>query len=935
VHAAERVVGSHRLDGSNFAGTHHAVAALAFGCLVIAAIIGSAGSASAQTSAPSQEYIRLGGRVVAIERPNAETVSTPATPTGTTPIQVGGSASYSSGGSISSWSDSVQYRFTWGDGTTSDWLAVGVTSASHTWLVAGTYTVTVQARCATHTSVVSSSSTALTVLAQTLETITTPTSVSGPTSILPGTNYSYSTGGATSSWSDPVQYKFSWGDQTDSGWLAVGTTSTQHSWSASGIYTVTVQARCATHTSILSSIPTGLTVSTGAETITTPSAPSGPSGLAGTTYVYTASGAASSYGHTLQYLFNWGDGTNSGWLTRTITTTSHTWTTVGTFTVTVQARCADDTNVTSSVSSGLQVAMADPPPYLTTLMPVNGSGVSPTYQMLVTDLAGATSITFAQLVISPTSTLTSVGACHIEYIASVNALYLDSDLGGSQWVDGAVVGAGGRTIANSQCSVNTAGASVTKPGNTMTLNIPVTFKYAFTGTRYIYTSASNASGDRTWQYIGTWAVPEMITTPSTPSGTSTVPLATSYAYSTGSATSSLGHTVQYLFNWGDGTTSGWLTSGTTTVLHSWSSAGTYAVTAQARCVTDTSIVSSTSSSFSVTAESVSAPATPSGAQSVTAGIAYTYSTGGSTSTAGHVVEYKFTWGDGTNSGWLGSGVTSATHTWSTANTFFVTAMARCVTHTSVTSASSNSLTVTVPEIISTPTVTGTTSGALGTSYTYTVSGAFSNYGHTLGYLFTWGDGTNSGWITTASASHTWTTPGSYTVSVQVRCQTHTNITATGQLTVNMTDPLPTTISLSPTNGSGSSATFTLTASDVAGASYVTIAQLIVSPTYSITSVGACHLEYISSVNAIYLDGDSGGFWWVDNAVVGSGGRTIENSQCSVNTAGASVSRSGTTFTLSVPVTFKSVFNGTRYLYTSVQNTTGYTDWQYYGTWVVQ
>jgi hypothetical protein len=58
-----------------------------------------------------------------------------------------------------------------------------------------------------------------------------------------------------------VQYLFNWGDGTTSGWLPVGTTSAHKSWTYSTTYTVKVQARCATHTSVVSAYSTGLPVS--------------------------------------------------------------------------------------------------------------------------------------------------------------------------------------------------------------------------------------------------------------------------------------------------------------------------------------------------------------------------------------------------------------------------------------------------------------------------------------------------------------------------------------------------------------------------------------------------------------------------------------------------------------------------------------------------
>jgi hypothetical protein len=69
-------------------------------------------------------------------------------------------------------------------------------------------------------------------------------------------------------------------------------------------------------------------------------------------------------------------------------------------------------------------------------------------------------------------------------------------------------------------------------------------------------------------------------------------------FSTGGSTCSQGHSVQYRFDWGDGNYSNW--SSSTSSSYSYSSAGTYQVKAQARCASDTSVVSSWSPPHAVT-----------------------------------------------------------------------------------------------------------------------------------------------------------------------------------------------------------------------------------------------------------------------------------------------------------------------------------------------
>jgi hypothetical protein len=247
----------------------------------------------------------------------------------------------------------VQYEFTWGDGTNSGWLAAGTFGTSHRWSATGSYSVTAQARSTANTSVLSSQSGALVVYINT-ETVATPSTPAGPSIGLPGTSYSYSTGGASDNLGNPVQYEFTWGDGTNSGWLAAGTTSLSHSWPI-GSWGVTAQARSATNTAVLSSQSVALSV-TIPETVSAPPTPAGStSGVTGTAYTYSTGAAIDNGGNPVQYQFTWGDGTNSGWLAASTTSASHTWSAAGPYSVTAQARSATNTWVLSSQSGALSV----------------------------------------------------------------------------------------------------------------------------------------------------------------------------------------------------------------------------------------------------------------------------------------------------------------------------------------------------------------------------------------------------------------------------------------------------------------------------------------------------------------------------------------------------------------------------------------------------
>lgn len=92
--------------------------------------------------------------------------------------------------------------------------------------------------------------------------------------------------------------------------------------------------------------------------------------------------------------------------------------------------------------------------------------------------------------------------------------------------------------------------------------------------------------------------PHMITAPDVPSGPTHEETGRTLTYTTGGSTCRRGHTVEYRFDWGDGSFSGWKSSVSAST--SWSAAGTYVVRAQARCSEVPSITGDWSPPLSVT-----------------------------------------------------------------------------------------------------------------------------------------------------------------------------------------------------------------------------------------------------------------------------------------------------------------------------------------------
>lgn len=85
------------------------------------------------------------------------------------------------------------------------------------------------------------------------------------------------------------------------------------------------------------------------------------------------------------------------------------------------------------------------------------------------------------------------------------------------------------------------------------------------------------------------------------------------------------------------------------------------------------------------------------------------------------------------------------------------------------------------------TPSGTISGYVDTEYTYTTGGAVCDQGHPIEYHFEWDDGSVSSWDASTSASHTWTSPGTYYVKAQARCDGGEYSDRSNSLTVSISE----------------------------------------------------------------------------------------------------------------------------------------------------
>ena len=155
------------------------------------------------------------------------------------------------------------------------------------------------------------------------------------------------------------EYQFDWGDGTFSAWSS--SMSADYAFTSVGTYDVLYRARCAVDTEAVSDWSSQykrVEVTDAPESIGTPDYPSAPSGLqeVGDAFNISISGSFSSHGHPIEYQFDYGDGTTSGWVAGTPWSSyyqlslQHTYTAIGSYEVTCTARCATHPGIESAVS---------------------------------------------------------------------------------------------------------------------------------------------------------------------------------------------------------------------------------------------------------------------------------------------------------------------------------------------------------------------------------------------------------------------------------------------------------------------------------------------------------------------------------------------------------------------------------------------------------
>jgi hypothetical protein len=146
-----------------------------------------------------------------------------------------------------------------------------------------------------------------------------------------------------------------------------------------------------------------------------------------------------------------------------------------------------------------------PAPIVTadSVTPSSGSGATQTFALQYSHSSGAAELQTVHLAFRPSLESSALNTCLIFYDRVANSLFLATD-GISDWRSASLGTTA--TLQNSQCAIAVGSSSVTLAGNTLTLNLAMTFKPVFAGSKHIYMDAGAAAVNR-WPDRGTWTVP--------------------------------------------------------------------------------------------------------------------------------------------------------------------------------------------------------------------------------------------------------------------------------------------------------------------------------------------------------------------------------------------------------------------------------------------
>lgn len=128
--------------------------------------------------------------------------------------------------------------------------------------------------------------------------------------------------------------------------------------------------------------------------------------------------------------------------------------------------------------------------------PASGTGSNQVFTAVYSDSAGAAALTNLQFMVN--SSFSGIPRCWV--MATPAGIFLANDAANA-WT-----GPGTTTLSNSQCSLDAAGSSLVRSGNTATVTLSLSFTAAFAGLKTVYMLAGESASAANWTAPGTFNV---------------------------------------------------------------------------------------------------------------------------------------------------------------------------------------------------------------------------------------------------------------------------------------------------------------------------------------------------------------------------------------------------------------------------------------------
>lgn len=576
----------------------------------------------------------------------------------------------------------------WGDGTAAQTVTGNPSSVTHTYAAAGN--VTISATATDEDGTYGATTKSLSVAA-----VVPTVALGGAATVNEGSAYTLTLGAVSNATGTVTQYSVDWGDGTTDVYTTAGAKT--HTY-ADGTAARTIAVGLTDGSGTYASVSTlGVTVNNVAPTLTLSGAASVNEGSPYTLGLLAADPGVDTIS---RWVINWGDGTAAQTVTGNPSSVTHTYADNGSYTVSATATDEDGTYAAPSRS----VAVANVAPRATVSGAATANEGAP-YALTIGAVTDPGADTVAQFVVNwgdgTTETFATAGVkTHVFAdgpVAARNVAVSLVDEDGTFAAGGVTV-----NVADVAPTVTINGAPSVSKGSPYNLVLSVTDSGADTvsswqidwGDGTIDTVAGNPpTATHTYAATGTYAVSARVTnedgtfnsnaisltvpfmTVNPPaialSGPAAVDEGSPYAVELGALTEIAEASVtQYVVHWGDGTTSSYATRGPKT--HTYAN-GLSTPTISVDLVTAGRTYTA-AGAWSLTVRDVAPRLSVAGADSATAGAAYSVSLASSDPGADLLSAWSVDWGDGTTQTLAGD-ATTASHTYATAGAYTVSAAA--------------------------------------------------------------------------------------------------------------------------------------------------------------------------------------------------------------------------------------------------------------------